>query len=124
MKGEKGFTVLEGMSALVVLLLFLGGSGLLLTHVAREQRLAEQVQRATTMANDLLEEARIGGPSTQEMQVQAGGIRYQAELTSQPHEGKTALTARVNWLDGGERHEVVFTTLAEAQEEAKGGTAP
>jgi prepilin-type N-terminal cleavage/methylation domain-containing protein len=112
MRGEWGFSLLECLLALVVAGSFLGGGAMLISTIYRMNRLADQIERATAIADEILERSRISSLTPQEFDVQDSSILYHGKVEMKPQELGTQVVVTVTWTERGTSHEVKLYTLS------------
>jgi hypothetical protein len=100
------------MLALVVMGSFLGGGVMLLSSIYRMNRMAGQIERATAIADEILERSRITSLTPQEFDVSDSGIIYHGKVELKPQDLGTQVVVTVTWTERGTNHEVSLYTLS------------
>lgn len=112
MRNQLGFGLPECLLALVLMSSFLGGIVMLIGGVQKENRLAEQMEKATAIANDQLEQNRISPVPAQVITVNEEGIAFRSTVERKQHgEGETQVEVYVSWTERGISHEIRLSTL-------------
>jgi prepilin-type N-terminal cleavage/methylation domain-containing protein len=112
MKREGGFSLIECLLALAVLGAFLGGAAMLFLTISKENRLAEQLAKATSIANDMLEKSHLSPLPSQEFDVKAAGVTYHGKVDRKPWGTGIQIVVTVSWTERGTSHEVSLYTLS------------
>jgi type IV pilus assembly protein PilV len=119
--GQRGFTVVEVLIALLVLII--GMAGILSMQITSVQATAfsRHATEASVLGEDKMEQLRtmpttalVGGND----QVDARGVidaqgLYAREWTVEPLSSQLAITVTVSWMEegGGDPHEIILTTM-------------